>query len=453
MLDISKNKIKISDNYDKFKSVRFSSGNRRFFSMNKFIITLTIVIFIILFLPWTQFINGKGNITTLRPDQRPQTIHSTIAGKVEKWYVQEGDFVEKGDTIMFISEIKDNFFDPNLLERTATRVQAKSFSFESYKNKVNSLDYQIQALKDEQELKLEQAKNKLTQATLLVKSDSIDLEAAKTQVAIAERQFERISGLEEEGLKSVADVEEKKMKYQESLARVISQENNLLGSRNKVINAQLEISSIKASYRDKIAKAESDRFSALSGQFEAEAQLNQLQNQFTNFEVRKGLNYIVAPQDGYINRAIQRGLGETFQEGAEIASIMPSNADLAVETFVDPIDLPLIHTGEKVRIIFDGWPYIFFSGWPNLSYGTFGGEIVAVERYISKNGKYRVLVAPDPDEQDWPEALRAGTGARTFALLNNVPVWYEIWRQINGFPPDYYTPEDSFTNSTKTNTK
>jgi len=23
--------------------------------------------------------------------------------------------------------------------------------------------------------------------------------------------------------------------------------------------------------------------------------------------------------------------------------------------------------------------------------------------------------------------------------LNDVPVWYEIWRQINGFPPEYYT--------------
>jgi hypothetical protein len=25
--------------------------------------------------------------------------------------------------------------------------------------------------------------------------------------------------------------------------------------------------------------------------------------------------------------------------------------------------------------------------------------------------------------------------------LNNVPVWYEIWRQFNSFPPDYYEPE------------
>ena len=120
---------------------------------------------------------------------------------------------------------------------------------------------------------------------------------------------------------------------------------------------------------------------------------------------------------------------------------MPSEVDLAVETFIDPIDLPLVHVGEEVRIIFDGWPFIFFSGWPNLSYGTFGGKIVAVERFISPNGKYRVLIATNPKEPDWPEPIRAGTGARSFALLNNVPVWYELWRQINGFPPDYYQPQ------------
>ena len=23
-------------------------------------------------------------------------------------------------------------------------------------------------------------------------------------------------------------------------------------------------------------------------------------------------------------------------------------------------------------------------------------------------------------------------------MLGNVPVWYELWRQLNGFPPEYY---------------
>ena len=62
---------------------------------------------IFMFIPWTQNIRARGNVTTLKPDQRPQTIHSVIAGRIEKWFVQEGDFVEKGDTILFISEVKE----------------------------------------------------------------------------------------------------------------------------------------------------------------------------------------------------------------------------------------------------------------------------------------------------------------------------------------------------------
>lgn len=152
---------------------------------------------------------------------------------------------------------------------------------------------------------------------------------------------------------------------------------------------------------------------------------------------------MLAPQSGYITKAIQVGIGETIKEGAEIISIMPQNYSLAVEIYVDPIDLPLVKLDSKIRFIFDGWPAIVFSGWPELSNGTFGGTVMAVDNFTSANNKYRVLVVPDPDEEPWPEALRIGAGADGIALLNDVPVWYEIWRQMNGFPPDYYTLQES----------
>ena len=113
-------------------------------------------------------------------------------------------------------------------------------------------------------------------------------------------------------------------------------------------------------------------------------------------------------------------------------SIVPSNVELAVETYVRPIDIPLIHKGEKVRVQFDGWPAIVFSGWESVSYGTYGALVVAIERNISANGKYRVLLAPDPEDHTWPE-VRVGSGVKTIALLNDVSIWFEMWRQLNGF--------------------
>lgn len=422
---------------------------RHFKQFNRFLAAFSIMVLLILFLPWTQIISGRGFLTTLTPDQRPQTIQSPIPGRIEKWYVREGDYVEKGDTILQISEVKSEYFDPDLVERTGMQIRAKSMSVTSYKEKVKALEQQIQALTNERVLKLEQAKNKLIQSKLKVRSDSIDLEAAKTNISIAQRQYDRVVQLEKEGLKAVTDLEEKRLKLQETQAKLIGQENKLLASKNEVINAQVEINRVQAEYTDKISKAQSDLYTAQSNQFDSEAQVTKLENEYTNYEIRNSLLYIRAPQDGYINKAIQSGIGETFKEGEQLVGIMPANYDVAVETFVDPIDLPLVHIGEKVRIQFDGWPAIIFSGWPNVSYGTFGGEIVAIENFISPNGKYRVLLAPDKDDVPWPEDIRVGSGASTMALLEDVPIWYEIWRQLNGFPPNYYQPQNSSSDATK----
>ena len=449
MLNISPNKLNQKVDITGYKAGIKVFHRKHYKQFNRFLAAFSIILLIILFLPWTQNISGDGFLTTLKPDQRPQTIQSPIPGRIERWYVREGDFVKRGDTILHISEIKSEYFDPNLVQRTGQQIKAKEMAVTSYQEKVKALQTQIEALTKERTLKLEQARNKLIQSKLKVQSDSIDLEAAKTNITIAQRQFDRTTQLEKEGLKAVTDVEAKRLKLQETQAKLISQENKLLTSKNEVINAQVEINRTQAEYTDKIAKARSDRYTAQSNQFDSEAQVTKLENEYTNYEMRNSLMYIRAPQSGFINKALQSGIGETFKEGDRLVGIMPSDYEMAVETFVEPIDLPLMHLGEKIRIQFDGWPAIIFSGWPNVSFGTFGGKVVAIETFISDNGKYRILVAPDPDEAPWPKDLRVGSGAFTMALLEDVPIWFELWRQINGFPPNYYQPINATADAKK----
>jgi multidrug resistance efflux pump len=438
MLKISHNIVKESINLSDYESGKLIFGIKYYKQFNKFLWVFSGILFIVLFLPWTQNISGNGQVTTLKPGQRPLTIQSALPGRIEEWYVQEGDLVEMGDTILRISEIKSDYFDNKLVSRTGEQISAKKSSVTAYRDKVSALERQISALENEQVLKLEQARNKLMQSKLKVISDSIDLQMAKTNLEIAKRQYERTETLQKEGLKAVKDVEEKGLKLQETQAKLVSQENKLLTSRNEIINAKVELSSIDASYADKIAKAQSDMYTAQSSQYNAIAQVTKLENDYSNYEKRSSLLFITAPQKGYINKAIKSGIGETFKEGEALVGIMPADYELAVETFIDPIDLSLLHLGESVRVQFDGWPAIVFSGWPNASYGTFGAKVVAIETFISPNGKYRVLLAPDESEHSWPEAIRVGSGARTMALLNDVPIWFEMWRRLNGFPPDFY---------------
>ena len=441
MLNITHNRIDKWIDMSKYKSSKVLEDNKGYKTIKRVLWALCILLFIFLFLPWTQNISGSGSVTTLKPNQRPQTVQSAIAGRIEKWFVNEGDFVKKGDTILFISEIKEDYLDPNLVENTGNQVKAKESAVSSYESKVKALNSQMGAIENEKNLKYKQAQNKLKQAYLKVKSDSIDLQAVKTQLKIAETQFNRAVNLNKEGLKPLTDVEEKRVKLQEMEAKIITQENKYLASQNEILNATMELNRISAEYAEKSAKASSDKQTALSSQYDTEAQVNKLKNQYANYQIRNGYYYITAPQDGYVNRAIQSGIGETIKEGTAIVSIMPSNFDIAVETYISPVDFPLINKGEKVRVWFDGWPSIVFSGWPGASYGTFGGIIVAKENFISTNGKYRVLIAPDSNDKEWPKQLSIGAGTQSMALLETVPIWFEIWRTLNGFPPNYYQPE------------
>ena len=438
MLNISSNTGKTHlevENYGSFKHTMKYSFSK---NLRRSMIGLGICFLVLLFLPWTQNVTSRGNVTSLHPEQRPQTLHSVIAGKIEKWYVREGQFVKKGDTILQISEIKDDYFDPKLLERTGQQLSVKEKSVESYYEKITSLDKQIDALATTKDLKLSQAQNYLKQAKLKVNSDSIDLEAAKVNYQVAIQQFERLEKLYKDGLKSLTELETRKLKLQETQAKLISGENKLLESKNQLINAEIELTSIQNQYMEKLSKAESDKFSALSDMYDAEQSVIKMQNQYSNYSFRRGLYHLTAPQDGYITKALRTGIGELLKEGEELVSIMPSKYELAVEMYVMPMDLPLIKKEQHVRFRFDGWPGIIFSGWPDVSYGTFGGKVVAIDNFISDNGLYRILVAPDEKSPAWPSGLRVGSGAICMALLNDVPIWYELWRNINGFPPDYY---------------
>lgn len=441
MLNISSNTIKDSIPFSGSKSLVMTLPQKESQRRVRLLTGILISAFVMLFLPWTQNIRSKGYVTALRPDQRPQTIHSILAGRIEHWYVAEGDFVAKGDTILRISEIKDEYFDSLLLPRTQMQVNAKASSARSYGDKVSALTDQIGALKRNNILRLQQAENKLRMAELKVQSDSIELVQAKVNFEIGKYQLERAQSLFDEGLRSLTDFETRKLKFQEVQAKLISSENKFLSSKNELITAQIDLGAIDNDFKDKLAKAESDMYTAMSSQFDAEASTTKLENQYSNYERRTGYRHILAPQDGYIAKAIQVGIGETIKEGDEIVNIVPSNAELAVEMYVQPVDLPLIKVGNRVRFIFDGWPAIVFSGWPQISNGTFGGVVVAIDQFAGPNNQYRVLVIEDPEEEAWPDLLRIGSGADGIALLNDVPVWYEIWRQLNGFPADYYTQE------------
>ena len=438
MLNISKNTFqgKIPElEYQSIKEIKNNLTKKIFLRL---VIGFFISLLIILFLPWTQNIQSSGLVTALRPDQRPQTIQNIIPGKIEKWYVQEGDLVDKGDTILYITEIKTEYFDPNLIERTMEQVQAKASVIDAFENKLKALDNQIHSLNDLQILKMKTIDNKVKQAKFEVSTDSAAWKAAEINYTIAAQRLERQEDMYDQGLISLTDLETRRLKLQESKAKSIEKENKYGLSVNKYINTLIEQDQVVSEFAEKISNIKSQRGSAGSELYQGLGEMAKMKNQLSNFELRQAFNYVLAPRRGFVTQAIQAGIGENIKENTPIVTIVPKNWKKAVEVYVDPIDLPLISKGDKMMFLFDGWPSIVFSGWPELTYGTFPGTVRAIDFNISENGKYRILVEESNDKK-WPDDIRIGSGARGFALLKRVPVWYELWRQLNGFPPDYYT--------------
>jgi len=442
---MEQNKLHLLDDVD--SSVTFSSWKKieqrsKNIRAARILLISAAILVGVLFVPWTQNITCAGSIISLEPNSRPQSIETIIGGRVEKWFVQEGDSVKKGDTILFLSEVKVDYFDPNLVQNTESQLQSKESALEGYMSKIVSLDLQINAMISGKEVKKDQTRAKIEQAQYKIRTDSTDLANAQRNAQIIEEQFVRYEQLYKEDLISRTELETRRMSTQNAATKVIEHINKLSIARNELMNLRRELSAIDADYNDKISKAESEKFASMSTLYNAEGELTKLQNQFNNYDRRNGLYYILAPQDGFISKTSKSGIGETVKEGEEIARISPYQFAHAIEIFIDPVDMPLVHAGEQVRLIFDGFPAFVISGWQHISKGVYNGTILTVDPALHESGKFRVLVQPASGEQ-WPTALKQGGGVQAIMLLNDVPVGYELWRKFNGFPPDFYSPDQS----------
>lgn len=418
--------------YDKIYHIHRKSRVKRWFFF------IFIAGIITLFLPWTQNIKAKGNVSSLYQSQRPQQLNSPIPGRIIKWNVKNGDYVKKGDTLLQLSEIKEDYMDPLLVQRTEQQVDAKKGVRDYYEAKVGTAKNQIEALNAARDLKLNQVKIKILQLNNKLAGEQAELEAAKNELQLSEDQFQRQKKMYDEGLVSLTQFQQRSISYQNSIAKKTASENKVAQTQQEILNTQIEQNAVTQDYNEKLSKIEGERFQSM-GQIEgSDGEIAKLQNLVANYKARQGLYFIIASQDGQIVQLNKAGIGEVLKDGENIGTIVPTTLDYAVEIYIKPVDLPLVKEGQRVMCIFDGFPAIVFSGWPDSSYGTFAGKVIAVESNISTNGMFKALIVEDKNEKRWPPKIKMGTGVQGIAILNDVPIWYELWRNINGFPPDYY---------------
>lgn len=388
--------------------------------------------------PWTQNIRGTGRVLAYAPDQRQQPIEATISGRVEKWFVQEGAQVRKGDPIV---ELTDN--DESILERLGEERSAIEVRGIAQAERVETLRSRIESVRRSQRAEIAAAEANVQIAQRGVDAAQQDLGAATAELETNDLNLRRQRGLFDDGLASQRELELAVLAARQSKAKVASARAKLQASRNMLAQSRAALRRVGASTDAEIESAQAGLNIAETDVASTNATLARLDVGIS----RQRAQTIKAPIDGTILRVVGRLGGEQVKQGEVLAVLVPDTQDRAVELYVDGNDAALVNAGSPVRLQFEGWPAVQFSGWPSVAVGTFGGLVAFVDATDDGRGDFRIVVVPDPEDGPWPAAsyLRQGVLAKGWVLLKQVSLGFEIWRQFNGFPPTTSPPPMSTT--------
>jgi multidrug efflux pump subunit AcrA (membrane-fusion protein) len=409
------------------------------FSSRLAIKLVILFLLIIAFVPWTQTITVTGQLSAYSPYERPQDIEAQITGRIQKWHVFEGVRVKQGDLIVELEDYDPNFMAPDLLSFLDQRKKALEQTRKAALSRADQLDKRIKEMQNLVKAAVPGAQARVGEADNKVLEALQKIEAAKIAVATAELNVERHKQLAEQGLVSQRELELTIQAALASKADLQGARANLKAAEQSTKALGFGRQQISAEVLQRLLDAEAARDASVGEAAKAADQLADVSLRMSNATQRRIASKILAPIDGTVVKMAEAGAGETVRQGDKIVRISPNSLDKAIEMTADGIDAPLLNVGRKVKILFYGIPAIPLPAWPEVMAGTYTGVIKVIDQVDDGKGNFRFWVVPDPEDRMWPEQnhVRQGTKAMGWVILNRVPLWYELWRRFNLFPPDY----------------
>lgn len=394
---------------------------------------------VIAFVPWTQTITATGHLSAYSPYERPQDIEAQINGRLKRWHVYEGMRVNQGELILELEDVDPNFMTPELLPLLEQSKRALTENRLAALDRANQLTRRIKEMNNLVRAAVPSAQARVLEAENKVLAAEQRVLAAKVAADTAELNVDRTRQLAVQGLASQRELEL-------AIQAAIASKADLQGAHASLKEAQQAMRALSfgrdqigADVVQRLLDAEAARAGALAEAARAADQLAALELRLANATQRRVAGRILAPNDGTVVRMAEVGPGETVRPGDKLLRLAPISQDRAAELWADGLDAPLLNVGRKVRLLFYGIPAIPLPAWPELMAGTYGGTIKVVDQVDDGKGNFRFWVVPDPEDRPWPTQghVRQGTKVMGWVILNRVPLWYELWRRFNLFPPDY----------------
>ena len=402
-------------------------------------ICLVGLVFAAIFLPWQQTSRCDGEVISRLPQLRRQIVQSGAKGIISyiKPDIREGSLVEEGEVIMELDALSKDQLNQTRIQEQAlfASVDFSKRMFENSKLQRDTEKENLQRMLESVNADIKSAQAKWKQAEADVEAQKRNHDQAMRELAVAEKlkgdaiamiDYQRAVNKEaSEEQKLIKTHEAEEEAFQDKLSKELSRDSKRKEVETKVIELD-----------QKVTKAESDVA-------KNEKELSELRVKLGELERLK----IVSPSSGRIQAILGQVGTNAVKEGDKLFEVIPDTSDLAVELSVRGLDLPLISVGDHVRLQFDGWPAIQFVGWPSVAVGTFGGKVIAINPADDLKGVFKIIVGPDPDDprqEKWPDSryLRQGVRANAWVILRTVPLGFEIWRQLNGFPASKPDPAE-----------
>jgi len=383
-----------------------------------------------LFAPWQQNVTGSGRVLAFSPLAREQQVEVPVSGRIVRFadQISEGMQIAEGE---FIAEIRD--LDPLLMERLEGQLAARHRELDLLKQVAVAYQGQVSAFETVREETVAAADEYIRMTEQKKLAADKDLEVVQAILTQEQQNYDRQKQLEADGLSSTLTLQVQERKRKEAGARVEQAVAYVAAAKNDVGAKNNER---RAKEREASAKIDS----AMAVLRKAEADVAKLDKEILEMDVKiaqQQSQVVVAPISGFVFRVHRAQGGQIVKQGDPLLTIVPDTEDRAVELWLDGNDAPLVTPGRHVRLQFEGWPAIQFRGWPSVAVGSFGGQVSMIDSTDDGNGKFRVLVVPDKADEPWPAPrfLRQGVKAHGWVLLEQVSLGFEVWRQLNGFPP------------------
>lgn len=394
---------------------------------------ILIVLIGMLFLPWRQTVQGEGVLIAYNPSERVHFVSATIDGFIDVFHVSENEHVSKGMKIFTMIDL-----DKDYAKRVYSMKESLEQQYKNTQQEISVLEENKASMVEQKKIRTELYRAQYTQAEEQLKSFRIKRKAHVNNYKIELSNYKRIKQLYKENIESKRSYERAENSYinaktkldktdidikvQKRHLRMIVQEqsqfikeieNSIRGIDNSILSVQTRLNMLKR---------------------EQERQLSDI--------ARYETSVVLAEKDGYTMRILKNDKNTYIKKGEPVIQFSPDVSERSVLLKISDFNMPLIKEGLSVRIRFHGWPVLHIPGWPAIRFGTFGGIIKKVDPVLHEKGYYYAYIVEDPKEP-WPsqKELRLGTSSTVWVALSNVPIWYQLWRLMNAFPPNMVTPE------------